>query len=298
MYYSYHYSLLSEFERRNNQLNQNENIDVIKFCKKQSDNTNELEESRMLEKRVYNQFNQIEFINYIPIEVFKEVVKDLYSIYKKEIPFGDIKSFIKNNYDTFIYECEIISKNLEKGKMIWWDSLEDFHFYNYFESTYDYKMISWISKNNDDSHFYALYLKKIIEFLEIDLIDEIEVLERNSNIIIKDDNIIIKKPTKTILDFIHNVDDKVCFLDKLKTIFPTEKGQNIKAIITLLEQENILIIGGREFKAFYLELTNYFDRDLGSRQSINDVKFEDIHKSIIDPIQKKLNQLIIKYKTE
>lgn len=107
-----------------------------------------------------------------------------------------------------------------------------------------------------------------------------------------------QKPTKTILDFIYNIKNKNAFLDELKTTFPTEKGKSIKIIIALLEKESILIIGSQEFKVFHGELTTSFNRNLGTRQSINDVKFEDIHQPTIDPIQKKLNPLINKHKTK
>jgi hypothetical protein len=174
MYYNFHYSLFSEFERRYNKLNQNENIDIIKFTKQQSDRINTLESMRMLDKRIYNEFNQIEFLNYIPFDIFKTVVKDLYFIYIKEFPFGNIESYIQKNYGGFIYECETIIDKIERGKIIWWDSIDNFDFYNYDASPYDYRMISWITKSNDDPHFYSLYLKNIIEFLEKGVLKEIE----------------------------------------------------------------------------------------------------------------------------
>ena len=105
------------------------------------------------------------------------------------------------------------------------------------------------------------------------------------------------KPKKALNEFIHNIKDKDKFLQELKSIFPTERGKSIKIIISLLMQENILIIGNREFKDFHSELEAFFNRDIGSRQSINDVKFNDIHKSTIETIEKKLNPLIKNYIT-
>lgn len=106
----------------------------------------------------------------------------------------------------------------------------------------------------------------------------------------------IEKLKKPLVDFIHNVKDKEAFLQELKTTFTTEIGQNIKIIISLLQKENVLIINNREFKDFHLELQSFFDREIGSRQSVNDVKFENIHPIIIEPIQKRLNPLVFKYK--
>lgn len=104
------------------------------------------------------------------------------------------------------------------------------------------------------------------------------------------------KLKKSLVDFIQNVKDKEAFLQELKTTFTTEKGKSIKIIITLLKKESILIINSREFKDFHLELQSFFDRDIGTRQSVNDVIFDDIHPEIIDPIQKRLNPLVIKHK--
>lgn len=103
------------------------------------------------------------------------------------------------------------------------------------------------------------------------------------------------KPKKTLLEFIHNITDKEAFSQELKNLFPTEQGKSIKAIILKLVDVDILIYGTKEFLQFYNELRTNFNRDIGTYQSINDVKTVD--KEITDIIHKKLNPLIIKYKT-
>lgn len=104
-----------------------------------------------------------------------------------------------------------------------------------------------------------------------------------------------EKLKKTLFEFIHNVNDKENFLFELKNTFPTEKGKSIRAIINILENENIFIYGAREFTHLYDQLKVYFNRDIGTYQSIQDVKVVDT--IISDTINKKLNPLIIKHKT-
>ena len=103
------------------------------------------------------------------------------------------------------------------------------------------------------------------------------------------------KQLKKLNDFVFNISDKVTFVQELKLMFPNEKGKTLKAIINILKVQNILIIGDREFKAFYDALKIEFNRDIGTYTSINDVK--EIHEQITTPIESKVKLLINKHKT-
>lgn len=103
------------------------------------------------------------------------------------------------------------------------------------------------------------------------------------------------KRKKTLLEFIHNIENKEAFIQDLKKEFPTEQGKSIKAIVLKLVEVKILIYGTKEFLQFYNELSIYFNRDIGTYQSINDPK--TIDNETTDIINKKLNPLIIKHKT-
>ena len=103
------------------------------------------------------------------------------------------------------------------------------------------------------------------------------------------------KKTKNLEQFITNIESKQNFLKDLKETFPTEKGKSIKAIIDLLVSDNIIIYGTKEFTQLYNELKLFFDRNIGTYNSIQNVK--EVDNIIIDVIQKKLNPLIIKYKS-
>lgn len=94
------------------------------------------------------------------------------------------------------------------------------------------------------------------------------------------------KKTKSLEQFITNVENKQSFLKDLKETFPTEIGKSIKAIIDLLVSDNIIIYGTREFKQLYNQLKLVFDRDIGTYQSIQNVK--EVDAVIIDIIHKNL----------
>jgi len=132
-------------------------------------------------------------------------------------------------------------------------------------------------------------------------------INRNKNIIkfiverirdIDNDNKTLVNPKnqkKTLNDFIFNINEKETFIQALKNTFPTEKGKSIKAMIDILNEAQILIYGTKEFKQLFEELENCFSRDIGTYNSVQNVKTVDAETTNI--ILKKLNPLIDEYKT-
>ena len=104
-----------------------------------------------------------------------------------------------------------------------------------------------------------------------------------------------KKLKKVLFQFIQNIKHKENFIQELTETFPTEKGKSIKAIIDILTEKNIIVYGTKEFKTLYEEIKLNFNRDIGTYNSIQNVK--DIDSAILDTITKKLNPLINKHKT-
>lgn len=102
------------------------------------------------------------------------------------------------------------------------------------------------------------------------------------------------KPEKSLHHFFNKIKDIDSFINELKTTFPIEKGQKIRVIIDSLKDEEILLIGEREFADFYRKLKENFKRNIGTYPSIKDVK--DIPEPITKEINNKLNPLIIKHK--
>ena len=165
------------------------------------------------------------------------------------------------------------------------------------------------TKNPNERSVYKRYNidsfspKDISIFKEIWLFDFVENLKK---ILFNIKNILnisqlenIKKPVvvkKKLSDFIENVGEKQNLIEDLKKKFPTEKGKGIKAMIKILQENDIIIIPDRQFKEFYTSLKNDFKGDIGSYTSINDVKDTDFDNTYLNNFKKKLTPLITKYK--
>jgi len=104
------------------------------------------------------------------------------------------------------------------------------------------------------------------------------------------------KPEKSLNQYFNNINEIDSFLKELKTTFPTEIGQKIKAIIDKLKDEEILQIGEGEFAEFHRKLEENFKRNIGKYQGIQNIKV--VPKPIKTEINKKLNPLIVKHKTQ
>jgi hypothetical protein len=261
---------------------------------------------------VENANNYLKIKEHFVIPKLKTISKEDEILYLKSLIYFKLVELIKQSFP-IENRKNIIKKtceHIEKANQSIMDFIfQPLHFTDEFQllreefEKLDYKsqLIQWtgikytilqdVEENSFGKREASIFLKKI-DF-ELERIENLLKIETNQPQKLKP----FQKPTKNILDFINNVKNKEIFLDELKITFPTERGKSIKIIIELLQKENILIFGNREFKILYNELKTFFVRDIGTRQSINDVKFEDIHTSIIEPIQKKLNPLIIRYKT-
>lgn len=99
-----------------------------------------------------------------------------------------------------------------------------------------------------------------------------------------------------LIDFFQKIEapQKDTFLQELKSTFNIEFGRSIKALIEVLEKNNLLIIPNRQNRKFIELLGKHFERKIGSYQSINDVK--DITQFDLDPIELKLNIILDKIK--
>lgn len=137
---------------------------------------------------------------------------------------------------------------------------------------------------------YHYYTKKH-EIIELMKFEEYLIEQEN----IKSETDKPDEAKKELHQFFNKIDTKrkLDFLNELKELFPTEKGINIKAIIEILKENDMLIIGTREFNNFYNELNDFLERDIGSYQSINDSRPDD---TINETILLRLKPLIDKYK--
>ena len=62
--------------------------------------------------------------------------------------------------------------------------------------------------------------------------------------------------------------------EKLKNEFKTEFGKNVRLLIEVLKDRNIIAIEGRGKKGFYNAMKSYFERDIATYPAIFDVKPE------------------------
>lgn len=113
-----------------------------------------------------------------------------------------------------------------------------------------------------------------------------------------------RKNIKTLFNFLINISDKDEFINELKKTFNSEKGIKFRILIEILKENKIFLIGDREFKQFYEQIKNSFNRDIGTYSALNDlyrpdkdIKDKEKYKNDIENISIKLNPLIFKYKT-
>ncbi|MDA9835763.1 hypothetical protein N9C00_02285 [Flavobacteriales bacterium] len=154
----------------------------------------------------------------------------------------------------------------------------------------------------DISVFKEIWLFDFLENLKT-ILKNIKVITQQADIIKLDEvknksshfiEIKLDEVNKTLSHFIENVEEKQNFIEELKGMFPTEKGKSIKAVIAILQENDIIIIPDRQFREFYTCLKNDFKRDIGSYTSINDSK--DFDEAYLDPFKNKLHTLIKSYK--
>jgi hypothetical protein len=208
---------------------------------------------------------------------------------------------IGNSYDDLLSNKEL--KKLDRDKIIRIKNNDSFltpdNWSNHKETFFNQRMESYKSSFTIDEKI-NLELENI-ELTTIDKTDHKILKERYKAFLLnrleQPQQKKTIKPIKTLNDYFINIDEdnKEDFYKDLKVLFPTEKGKSIKVIIDELKVQNMLVIGAREFKAFHAELMKTFNREIGTYQSIQDVKTIDEVTS--EPIKIKLNSLIFKYKS-
>lgn len=82
---------------------------------------------------------------------------------------------------------------------------------------------------------------------------------------------------------------------KLKEVFSTETGKSIRLLLLAMEEHNpqLITVGNRKLKQTYNAVKSFFNRDIGSYQSVASFKYDEIKdKPDFESIQKKLNYCI------
>ncbi len=201
--YPQFYSIYSSLDRYH--LENKFDIELVSSFKKVVEEINYDYENGRLDKQKYNEFHYVDYLNYIPIETLKEIIINQYYSYLKLFPFSNIKHYLEEYYDTFLFECEQLLKIIETGKVFWWDTKDNFDFYTYSTNPYDYCMVVWKSQTDNDLHFYELYLKFLIELLKNGIIEHFEKSENDNLQPIKPANVNDLKWNGTQTEFIELV---------------------------------------------------------------------------------------------
>ena len=121
--------------------------------------------------------------------------------------------------------------------------------------------------------------------------------ENSHNSSIKTGANIISSPVKSSIKpfavyLIHT--DRNTLAGKLKDEFKTEKGKAIHLLLLALQTNNLITIESREGKNIYTALQAFFDRDIGSYQSVHDFKYSEFkHKGDLINISKRVTQVLL-----
>ncbi len=82
-------------------------------------------------------------------------------------------------------------------------------------------------------------------------------------------------PEKPFHEYILH-EKNVQIAEQLKSEFKTEKGKSIRLIIEVLIKKKMFTIENRQRQKIYDAMKKYFDRDIGTKQSIFDYKIKEI----------------------
>ncbi len=121
----------------------------------------ELWEKNNNEGNKYKEIELYKFVNSFPIEEFKTKFFNEFEIYKKSYPNGTIETFIKKEYQQFIYDCGDMIEMFDKQDYYSWTTVRGFDFY--LQQMESRKKAYILEKN--DIHEHEINLKSLLEFI-------------------------------------------------------------------------------------------------------------------------------------
>jgi len=127
-----------------------------------------------------------------------------------------------------------------------------------------------------------------------------KAIERINNIILSQENYktlskknnLPKPPLKTFPEYIlHEKNKEIAKL--IKSEFSTEKGKSIRLIIEVLIKKKMFTIENRQRQKIYDAMKKYFDRDIGTKQSIFDPSINEKSDRLdFESIELKINFIL------
>jgi len=99
-------------------------------------------------------------------------------------------------------------------------------------------------------------------------------------------------PAKPFHEYILH-EKNVQIAEQLKSVFKTEKGKSIRLIIEVLIKKKMFTIENRQRQKIYDAMKKYFDRDIGTKQSIFDPSIDEISDRLdFESIELKINFIL------
>jgi hypothetical protein len=140
--------------------------------------TVELWEKNENENNKYKKIEVYNFVNFFPIEEFKSKFFNEFEIYKTSYPEGTIETFRKKEYQQFIYDCGDMIEMIDKQDYYYWITVRGFDFYLQQRKGWQDAYVL-----NKDLHTHEINLKALLQFLEIDCInDKVKEFEDKKNL--------------------------------------------------------------------------------------------------------------------
>ncbi|WP_421810555.1 hypothetical protein [Flagellimonas sp.] len=150
----------------------NDSIDIISSLKKFEQNLiNEVRSKGKKEISKYD-YRIVYYYSHIEYNVFCECMKDLYSIYLRSFPHGNITEFLEKDFFYPIHSLEELCS--DKAILEYMETYDDYDYYKYnsrdryYNSHFDIVALHKLDGYNieDNLHFYKTYLNKINLFFQ------------------------------------------------------------------------------------------------------------------------------------
>jgi hypothetical protein len=108
------------------------------------------------------------FLRIIPLDDFRGILFDLSRFYKRQYPFSTKPDFIKNIFETTIFEIRELIKWIDENKITWLSEPPNeskYSFYTVFSSI-DSEFFDFAILSNFDIQYYKQYYSRILEMID------------------------------------------------------------------------------------------------------------------------------------
>jgi hypothetical protein len=114
-----------------------------------------------------NQVQSIDFVHFLDLTDFQELLKDLHKIYIKSFPYSEITDFFDYTLSVTYYEIKELLKN--ERRLVWAGyTFNNYHFYYFINDSLEREFFCLEENININNlfHFYRKILKLIDDFIQ------------------------------------------------------------------------------------------------------------------------------------